>query len=53
MATSFLGNTALPSATGEPVELFMYKDDNHNISASFAEAMARSVRFFDAYVKGE
>jgi hypothetical protein len=37
---------------GEPVELFVYEGDNHNLSASFATAMARSVRFFDTYVKG-
>jgi len=37
---------------GKPVELYTYKDDNHNISANFATAMARSIQFFDRYVKG-
>jgi len=37
---------------GKPVELFTYKGDNHNISANFARAMARSIRFFDTHVKG-
>jgi dipeptidyl aminopeptidase/acylaminoacyl peptidase len=39
-------------AAGKPVELFTYQGDNHNISANFARAMARSVRFFDEHVKG-
>jgi dipeptidyl aminopeptidase/acylaminoacyl peptidase len=39
-------------AVGKPVELFTYKGDNHNISANFARAMARSIRFFDTHVKG-
>jgi fermentation-respiration switch protein FrsA (DUF1100 family) len=39
-------------AVGKPVELFIYKGDNHNISVNFARAMARSVRFLDTYVKG-
>jgi dipeptidyl aminopeptidase/acylaminoacyl peptidase len=39
-------------AAGKAVELFTYKGDNHNISANFARAMARSIRFFDTYVKG-
>jgi len=39
-------------AAGKPVELFTYEGDNHNISANFWEAMARSMRFFDLYVKG-
>lgn len=33
-------------------ELFKYPGDNHNISANFATAMARTVAFFDQYVKG-
>jgi dienelactone hydrolase len=37
---------------GKQVELFTYKSDNHNISTNFARAMARSIRFFDTYVKG-
>jgi fermentation-respiration switch protein FrsA (DUF1100 family) len=39
-------------AVGKPVELFTYEGDNHNISANFGRAMARSIRFFDTYVKG-
>jgi dipeptidyl aminopeptidase/acylaminoacyl peptidase len=39
-------------AAGKTVELFVYQRDNHNISANFGKAMARSVRFFDTYVKG-
>jgi dipeptidyl aminopeptidase/acylaminoacyl peptidase len=37
---------------GMPVELFTYEGDNHNISVNFGSAMARSIRFFDTYVKG-
>jgi len=39
-------------AAGEPVGLFTYQGDNHNISVNFSRAMARSIRFFDEYVKG-
>jgi dipeptidyl aminopeptidase/acylaminoacyl peptidase len=39
-------------AAGRPVELFIYEGDNHNISENFGRAMARSIRFFDTYVKG-
>lgn len=39
-------------AVGRPVELFIYEGDNHNLSANFATAMARSIRFFDIHVKG-
>jgi dipeptidyl aminopeptidase/acylaminoacyl peptidase len=39
-------------AAGKSVELFVYEGDNHNISTSFRRAMARSIRFFDTYVKG-
>ncbi|MEJ2212201.1 MAG: alpha/beta fold hydrolase, partial [Anaerolineae bacterium] len=39
-------------AAGQPAELFVYQGDNHNLSIHFARAMARSVRFFDTYVKG-
>jgi dipeptidyl aminopeptidase/acylaminoacyl peptidase len=38
-------------AAGKPLELFTYPGDNHNISANFGRAMARSIRFFDRYVK--
>jgi dienelactone hydrolase len=39
-------------AVGKPVELYTYQGDNHNISANFAKAMARSIRFFDTHLKG-
>jgi dipeptidyl aminopeptidase/acylaminoacyl peptidase len=39
-------------AVGEPVELFTYQGDNHNISVNFGRAMARTIRFFDQHVKG-
>jgi dipeptidyl aminopeptidase/acylaminoacyl peptidase len=39
-------------AVGKPAELFTYEGDNHNISVNFGSAMARSIRFFDTYVKG-
>lgn len=38
-------------AVGKPVELYLYDNDNHNISNSFSTAMARSVAFFDTYLK--
>jgi dipeptidyl aminopeptidase/acylaminoacyl peptidase len=37
---------------GIPVELYIYRGDNHNISVNFATAMARSIQFFDTYLKG-
>jgi len=37
---------------GQASELYLYTNDNHNISASFGTAMQRSVQFFDRYVKG-
>ena len=39
-------------AAGKTVEHYEYPGDDHNLSASFAAAMSRSVAFFDAYVKG-
>jgi dipeptidyl aminopeptidase/acylaminoacyl peptidase len=39
-------------AASKPVELFVYEGDNHNLSANFGKAMARSIQFFDTYVKG-
>jgi dipeptidyl aminopeptidase/acylaminoacyl peptidase len=36
----------------ETDELYTYKDDNHNISNNFSEAMKRSIQFFDRHVKG-
>ena len=40
-------------AVGGVVEYYEYPGDNHNISANFNTAAARSVAFFDRYVKGE
>ena len=39
-------------ADGYPVELYVYEEDNHNISTNFGTAMTRSIQFFDTYVKG-
>lgn len=39
-------------AGGQLVELYVYEGDNHNISTNFGTAMARSIQFFDTYVKG-
>jgi dipeptidyl aminopeptidase/acylaminoacyl peptidase len=39
-------------AVGKPVELYTYERDNHNLSADFSKAMARSVRFLDTHLKG-
>jgi len=40
-------------AAGAPVELHLYPGDNHNISNSFNAAMARTVEFFDLYLKNQ
>ena len=37
--------------TGATSELYLYENDNHNISNSFGTAMQRSVQFFDQHVK--
>ena len=39
-------------AAGQTTELYTYPGDNHNISANFNIAMARSIAWFDRYVKG-
>lgn len=39
-------------AAGKPVELYTYAGADHNISQGFTLAMARSVAFFDRYLKG-
>ena len=36
----------------KPAELYTYEGDDHNLSASFATAMQRSIQFFDTHVKG-
>jgi len=38
-------------AAGGTDELFTYPGDNHNLSNSLSTALARSVQFFDKYVK--
>lgn len=38
-------------AVEQPVELYLYDGDNHNISVNFSTAMQRSIQFFDTYVK--
>jgi dipeptidyl aminopeptidase/acylaminoacyl peptidase len=38
-------------AAGGSVEYFEYPGDNHNISGNLATALARSVAFFDMYLK--
>jgi dipeptidyl aminopeptidase/acylaminoacyl peptidase len=38
-------------AAGKPVELYTYAGADHNISQGFSQAMARSVAFFDHYLK--
>jgi dipeptidyl aminopeptidase/acylaminoacyl peptidase len=37
---------------GQTSELYLYTNDNHNISNSFGTAMQHSIQFFDRYVKG-
>jgi uncharacterized protein len=39
-------------AAGKTVELYEYEGDNHNLSGSFGDAMYRTIKFFDKYVKG-
>jgi len=36
---------------GQVADLYVYEDDNHNISKNFSTAMQRSVEFFDQYLK--
>ncbi|MBV7332814.1 alpha/beta fold hydrolase [Chloroflexi bacterium TSY] len=38
-------------AVGGTVENYIYPGDNHNLSVNFGSAMARSIAFFDRYVK--
>jgi dipeptidyl aminopeptidase/acylaminoacyl peptidase len=38
-------------AAGREVEYYEYQGDDHNISANLGTALARSVAFFDAYLK--
>lgn len=39
------------TAVGGNVELYSYKDDNHNLAGQFSVAMKRSVDFFDLHLK--
>src|SRR5712692_8072942 len=39
-------------AAGKPVEFYTYAGADHNISQGFTLAMARSVAYFDRYLKG-
>ncbi|AWR88139.1 MULTISPECIES: alpha/beta hydrolase family protein [Thermaceae] len=39
-------------AAGQPYEFYSYAGDDHNLSKNFAQAMRRSVAFFDRYLKG-
>lgn len=38
---------------GKMVEFYGYEGDNHNLSNQFGSAMARSIQFFDVYLKGD
>jgi dipeptidyl aminopeptidase/acylaminoacyl peptidase len=38
-------------AAGREVELYTYEGDNHNISNYFSTAMARTIEFYDRYLK--
>ena len=43
----------LSQNAGLPTELYLYQGDDHNISANFSTAMARSIQFFDTHVKAQ
>ncbi len=36
---------------GMPVEYYEYPDDDHNLAGNFSLAMARTLEFFDRYLK--
>jgi uncharacterized protein len=38
---------------GKTAEFYTYKDDNHNLSNYFSQAMTRTIEFFNKYLKGE
>lgn len=38
-------------AVNQVADLYMYQDDNHNISRNFSTAMKRTIEFFDTYLK--
>ncbi len=37
---------------GQPVELYTYEGDNHNLSNFFSQAMTRTIAFYDQHLKG-
>jgi dipeptidyl aminopeptidase/acylaminoacyl peptidase len=37
---------------GKTVEFYTYKDDNHNLSNYFSQAMTRTIEFFNEYLRG-
>ena len=37
---------------GKPVEYYEYPGDDHNLAGYFSLAMARTIKFFDLYLKG-
>lgn len=39
-------------ASGQEAELFIYENDDHNLSGNLSVALNRSVEFFDRYLKG-
>ena len=39
-------------AARQPVELYLYSDDNHNISVNFSTAMLHSLQFFSDHLTG-
>ena len=38
-------------AVGQPAELYLYPQGDHNIRVGFDEAMQRTLRFFEAQLK--
>lgn len=38
---------------GKTVELYTYEGDDHNLSTYFTQAMLRSIKFFDSYLKNQ
>lgn len=38
-------------AAGQDSEIYLYEADNHNLTDNFNSAMARSITFFDTYLK--
>ena len=40
-------------AAGQPAELYLYPQGDHNIRVGFDEAMQRTLRFFEAQLKAK